>query len=219
MRRSETPWSHRVGALEPGHGARRQSEAAAVVGGHDVGAIAHLRPDGRAVSQARGTRKLATVCRGPLSVRHHTVAAMGLVGTARTTETIIYEKLLGIEPDHFQESCRLARIRESSDLATIPGSENLNNVLPVSLDPGMLTERQLAVLRASPGTNRVATAISLAGVTQVTVAEAIGVTQAYVSDVARQRYSTITVSSARKFSRFFGCSIDDLFPPGDEGDE
>ena len=41
----------------------------------------------------------------------------------------------------------------------------------------MLTERQLAVLRASPPTRRVATAISLAGVTQVTVAEEIGVTQ------------------------------------------
>ena len=83
----------------------------------------------------------------------------------------------------------------------------------------MLTERQLAVLRASPRTHRVATAISLAGVTQVTVAAAIGVTQAYVSDVARQRYSTITVASARQFTRFFGCSIDDLFPPHDEGDE
>ena len=81
----------------------------------------------------------------------------------------------------------------------------------------MLTERQLAVLRASPPTRRVATAISLAGVTQVTLADEIGVTQAYVSDVARDRYSTITVASARKFTRFFGCSIDDLFPPRDEG--
>ena len=60
--------------------------------------------------------------------------------------------------------------------------------------------------------------ISLAGVTQVTLAAVIGVTQAYVSDVARQRYSTITVASARKFTRFFGCSIDDLFPPRDEGE-
>ena len=89
----------------------------------------------------------------------------------------------------------------------------------VSLCPGMLTEQQLAVLRASARTRRVATAISLAGVTQSTVAEAIGVTQAYVSDVARARYSTITVESARKFTRFFGCSIDDLFPPRDDGAE
>ena len=70
----------------------------------------------------------------------------------------------------------------------------------------MLTERQLALLRGSSRSNRVATAISLADLTQVAVAATIGVTQAYVSDVARGRYSTITVASARKFTRFFGCS-------------
>ena len=49
----------------------------------------------------------------------------------------------------------------------------------------MLTEQQLAILRSEPGTNRVAKAISLAGVTQVTVADAVGLPQPYVSDVAR----------------------------------
>ena len=98
-------------------------------------------------------------------------------------------------------------------------SRNRTSFLAYCCVRGMLTERQLAALRASPPTNRVATALSLARVTQVTLAAAIGVTQAYVSDVARQRYSTITLASARKFTRFFGCSIDDLFPPGDEGDE
>ena len=81
----------------------------------------------------------------------------------------------------------------------------------------MLTERQLPLLRASSGDNRVTTAISLASVTQVSVAAAIGVTQAYVSDVARQRHSTITVANAWKFARSFGYSIDDLFPPSDDG--
>ena len=81
----------------------------------------------------------------------------------------------------------------------------------------MLTERQLALLRASSRSHRVATALSLAGVTQVAVAEALGVTQAYVSDVVRHRHSTITVANAWKFARYFGCSIDDLFPPRDEG--
>lgn len=47
--------------------------------------------------------------------------------------------------------------------------------------------QQLAVLCAGLPTTRVAKAISLAGVTQVRVAAAIGVTQAYVSDVARER--------------------------------
>ena len=59
-----------------------------------------------------------------------------------------------------------------------------------------------------------AKAISSAGVTQVTVADAVGLPQPYyVSDVARQRYRTITVENARKFANYFGCSIADLFPP------
>ena len=82
----------------------------------------------------------------------------------------------------------------------------------------MLTKQQLAILRSEPGTNRVAKAIALAGVTQVTVAEALGLPQPYVSDVARQRYKTITVENARKFAVFFGCSIEDMFPPDDEGE-
>ena len=77
----------------------------------------------------------------------------------------------------------------------------------------MLTEQQLAILRSEPGTNRVAKAISLAGVTQVTLADAVSLPQPYVSDVARQRYRTITVENARKFADYFGCSIEDLFPP------
>ncbi len=81
----------------------------------------------------------------------------------------------------------------------------------------VLTRQQLAILRSEPGTNRVAKAIALAAVTQATVAEALGLPQPYVSDVARRRYKTITVENARKFANFFGCSIEDLFPPGDEG--
>ena len=77
----------------------------------------------------------------------------------------------------------------------------------------MLTEQQLTILRSAPGANRVAKAISLAGVTQVTVAKALGVPQPYVSDVARQRYRTITVAKARLFADYFGCRIEDLFQP------
>ena len=76
----------------------------------------------------------------------------------------------------------------------------------------MLTAKQLAVLRAVPGANRVATAIDLAGVTQAAVGQALGFPQPYVSDVVRCRYHTITVENARKFARYFGCSIEDLFP-------
>ena len=77
----------------------------------------------------------------------------------------------------------------------------------------MLTAKQLVVLRAAPGANRVATAIDLAGVTQGAVAAALGFSQPYISDVARHRYQTITVENARKFAHYFGCSIEDLFPP------
>ena len=77
----------------------------------------------------------------------------------------------------------------------------------------MPTEQQLAILLPVPGTNRVAKAISLAGVTQVSVAKALGIPQPYVSDVARQRYRTITVAKARQFADYFGCLIEDLFPP------
>ena len=76
----------------------------------------------------------------------------------------------------------------------------------------MLTEQQLAVLRSEPGSNRVAKAMALAGVTQVTVAKALRLTQPYVSDVARARYRTITVENAWKFATYFGCRIEDLFP-------
>lgn len=79
----------------------------------------------------------------------------------------------------------------------------------------MLTEDQLRTLRSEPGANRVAKAIALAGVTQMTVAKSVGLPQPYVSDVARQRYRTITVENARKFARYFGCRIEDLFPARD----
>ena len=76
----------------------------------------------------------------------------------------------------------------------------------------MLTPQQLATLRSEPGPNRVARAMEMTGVTQTALAAEIGLTQAYVSDVVRQRHRTITVANARKFARYFGCSIDDLFP-------
>ena len=64
----------------------------------------------------------------------------------------------------------------------------------------MLSEQQLVILRSEPAANRVAKAVSLVGVTQMVLAEAVGLTQPYVSDVARRRYQTITVENARKFA-------------------
>ena len=79
----------------------------------------------------------------------------------------------------------------------------------------MLNEEQLVRLRAAaakPGSNRLGLAMSLMGVSQATVAGAVGVPQPYVSDVVRARYRTITVANARRFARYCGCLIEDLFP-------
>lgn len=64
--------------------------------------------------------------------------------------------------------------------------------------------------------NRVGAALKLAGVTQVQVATAIGESQPEVSSVVTGRYQTILLSRARKFAEYFGCSIEDLFPPTKE---
>ena len=79
----------------------------------------------------------------------------------------------------------------------------------------MLTQNQLERLRAAsvpPGSNRVGLAISLAGVSQAMVGEAVGKSQPYVSDVVRARFRTITLLNAQKFARYFGCGVEDLFP-------
>lgn len=79
----------------------------------------------------------------------------------------------------------------------------------------MLNAKQLRALRNSTVPtegNRIATAITLAATTQEEVADATGLTQSYISDVKRGRFTTITLANARKFADFFGCGIDDLFP-------
>ena len=86
--------------------------------------------------------------------------------------------------------------------------EGLTRIVPLA----MLTEQQFAALRSELGSNRVAKAMALAGVKQVTLAKALRLTQPYVSDVARGRYRTITVENAWKFAAYFGCRIEDLFP-------
>ena len=76
----------------------------------------------------------------------------------------------------------------------------------------MLTEQQLAALRSEPGSNRVAKAMALAGVTQLTVAKALRLTQPYVSDVARGRYRTITVGERLEVRRLLRLPYRGLVP-------
>jgi hypothetical protein len=76
-----------------------------------------------------------------------------------------------------------------------------------------LTEAQLIQLRkAKTAGNRVNRAIELAGVTKVHVAKATELPYSYVTDVAGNRWQTVTVENAHKFANFFGCAIEDLFP-------
>lgn len=78
----------------------------------------------------------------------------------------------------------------------------------------MLTVRQLKELRSMQvdEPNKLRKAMELAGVTQVQIAAAVGVTQPHVSDIANGKYTALPIETARRFSNFFGCTIDDLFP-------
>lgn len=81
----------------------------------------------------------------------------------------------------------------------------------------MLTPAQLTTLRRSKpeNRNRLAKAIELAGVTQVQLAEAIGSNQPRISSICAGRFgeSGLPIETVRPLADFFGCSIEDLFPP------
>lgn len=81
---------------------------------------------------------------------------------------------------------------------------------------GVLTNAQIRSLRSLPGQasgNRLGFAIRLARMTQGDLARATGFSQPYISDVVRGRYGTITLGNARRFAQYFGCTLEDLFPP------
>lgn len=81
---------------------------------------------------------------------------------------------------------------------------------------GVLTDDQLGILRSAPlqaSGNRLGFALRLARITQGSLARATGFSQPYISDVVRSRYGTITLDNAWRFARYFGCAIEDLFPP------
>ena len=77
----------------------------------------------------------------------------------------------------------------------------------------MLTKTHIQALRRVPDDqSRLGNALELGGVTQTAMAQDLGLTQTYISDVVRARYQTITVQNAYRFSNYFGCTIEDLFP-------
>jgi transcriptional regulator with XRE-family HTH domain len=55
--------------------------------------------------------------------------------------------------------------------------------------------------------------MAILGVGQAELVAGTGFKQPYVSDVMRGRFKGITVENAQRFADFFGCQIEDLFPP------
>ena len=53
----------------------------------------------------------------------------------------------------------------------------------------------------------------LQGVTQAGLAASIDLTQPYISAIVNGRYRRLPVETTRRFADFFGCQIEDLFPP------
>lgn len=80
----------------------------------------------------------------------------------------------------------------------------------------MLTKNQLKHLRSVPQVDtgsRMRAALEMCELTQLAVAAGTGFAQPYISAVCRGVNSDITVSNARTFAAYFGCLIEDLFPP------
>lgn len=82
-----------------------------------------------------------------------------------------------------------------------------------------LTERQLEALRAAPLetlANRLKVAFALANVQRSDAAEATGLSAPTISKLINGQYQTLDIENARKLADYFGCSIEDLFPPANQ---
>jgi DNA-binding XRE family transcriptional regulator len=81
-----------------------------------------------------------------------------------------------------------------------------------------LTLEQLDELRRAPleGENKIKVALALTGVTQVALAAGIRRTQAYVSELENGKYRLLPLETSRAVARFFGASIEDIFPAREE---
>lgn len=54
--------------------------------------------------------------------------------------------------------------------------------------------------------------MKLLGLTQVQVADGIGVTQSHINKIVNGNYSSLSLETAQKVADFVGCSTDLLFP-------
>lgn len=90
----------------------------------------------------------------------------------------------------------------------------LEAIVPLTmLSPSKL--RKLRTTRTETP-NKLRLAIDLADVTQIQVAEAVGVAQSQVSEDANGKYSELSLDKARDYAEFFGCDVDDLFPRAEQ---
>jgi transcriptional regulator with XRE-family HTH domain len=79
----------------------------------------------------------------------------------------------------------------------------------------MLTKRQIALLKRSrlTGGNRLATAKTMAGLTQTQIAARTGLPQSYISRLQNGHYrAALPGETMRIFATLYGCAIEDLFP-------
>jgi transcriptional regulator with XRE-family HTH domain len=83
----------------------------------------------------------------------------------------------------------------------------------------MLTRSQLAKLRRAdpmPNRLRVAMRLSTPQITQEQLADALGWSQPVISRLVTGGYARLSVDNARTLAKFFGCTVDDLFPAREE---
>lgn len=77
----------------------------------------------------------------------------------------------------------------------------------------MLSEQQLAQLRKAPAEpNRVRRAMELLELTQVQVADGVGVTQSHINKIVNGNYTSLPLDTAQRLAEYFGCPTDLLFP-------
>ena len=85
----------------------------------------------------------------------------------------------------------------ASDLTPLPASD--------------LTQLRQTALRPNER-NRVRIARGLAHITQAELFRQTGVLQAQISQLELGQYRDVTLKTATRLARFFGCTIEDLFP-------
>ena len=81
--------------------------------------------------------------------------------------------------------------------------------------PKRLTAEQRYALKTVPlgdMPNKLRIALTLARAKQFEVAEETGIAAPNLSNLVNGKYSTVTITTARKLAEYFGCHIEDLFP-------